>query len=227
MNKNISCVLCGKEAEPFAKGPKSRFYRCIHCHLIFVSPQDYLSKQEERAHYKKHENEASDLAYKKFLQPFMDALKARISQEAKGLDFGAGKAKPLENWLGEEGYQLASFDSCFFPDSSLLNQRYDFICLTEVLEHLHRPYEVLSELKEFLKPGGLLGVQTRWLPDSKYGQPKHFPQWHYARDPTHVAFYSPASLGWVAKQFGWELELLSGDLAFFRRTHSKTYSTTQ
>ena len=46
------------------------------------------------------------------------------------------------------------FDPFYAPDSKVLEQQYDFITTTEVLEHLHHPRSELDQLWSCLKPRG-------------------------------------------------------------------------
>ena len=63
-----------------------------------------------------------------------------------------------------------------------------------------------------MKPGGWLGVMTRFLTDDG-----HFPRWHYRRDPTHVCFWQPATFQWLAREQGWELVMANNPVALLRR----------
>lgn len=217
MTLTHKCLLCGHKASFFAKSKERSFDQCPQCSLIFVPLGEHLTLAEEQRRYAQHQNDCMDPQYQKFLTPFMEALKQRVSPSEIGLDYGCGPAKPLENWLGDEGYSIKSFDPLFFKDPSLLNFAYPYICLTEVLEHFRKPLKELKALDKILKPGGLLALQTRLLPQGPWGKAKNFFQWHYARDLTHVAFYSPKSLNWIAQQLAWKVELLKDPLVFFRK----------
>ena len=54
----------------------------------------------------------------------------------------------------------------------------------------------------------MTGVRTDEVP---------FEDWWYVRDPTHVCFYAPETLEWIARRFGWSLERPSRDVALFRK----------
>ena len=60
--------------------------------------------------------------------------------------------------------------------------------------------------------GGILGVMTGMLED--WGG---FVEWHYHFDATHICYYSPRTMGWLARRFGWELELPRDNVAIFRK----------
>jgi hypothetical protein len=42
-----------------------------------------------------------------------------------------------------------------------------------------------------------------------------FERWWYARDPTHVCFYTPTTLRWIATHHRWSLERPSTNVAIF------------
>ena len=98
-------------------------------------------------------------------------------------------------------------------NEAALSRTYDFLVCTEVLEHLRRPAEDLVRLDGLLKPGGLLGVMTGVLEDDAA-----FPGWWYRKDFTHICFYRPETLDWIAERFGWTLTRPSRDAALFRKT---------
>lgn len=102
--------------------------------------------------------------------------------------------------MAEKGFKVRNYDPFFFPDPGALLCAYDFITCTEVVEHLHAPRETFDLLRQVLRPGGVLGLMTSLIqPDT------NFSTWAYARDPTHVVFYRPATLRWIARAYGWRL----------------------
>ena len=113
----------------------------------------------------------------------------------------------------ERGFPTHNYDLFFYDDEALLSRKYDFVVCTEVLEHLRRPADDLARLEVLLKPGGLLGVMTGVLEDDA-----SFGDWWYRRDFTHICFYRPETLAWIARRFGWELSRPSRDAALFRKT---------
>ena len=72
---------------------------------------------------------------------------------------------------------------------------------------------LLQRLDALLAGGGLLGVLTGWPPSHW----RDFAGWHYRRDPTHVAFYGPETLRWIARRLGWSVELPTRNVAIFAK----------
>jgi hypothetical protein len=114
--------------------------------------------------------------------------------------------------MRERGFPTVDYDPYFFNDESALTTDYEFMICTEVLEHLRRPGEVLERLDGLLKPGGVLGAMTGVLEDDAA-----FAGWWYRKDFTHIAFYRPETLEWIAGKFGWILSRPSRDAALFRK----------
>jgi hypothetical protein len=44
-----------------------------------------------------------------------------------------------------------------------------------------------------------------------------FARWHYKQDPTHVCFWSCASLQWLANHWNARLELIEPDVALLQK----------
>jgi 2-polyprenyl-3-methyl-5-hydroxy-6-metoxy-1,4-benzoquinol methylase len=113
--------------------------------------------------------------------------------------------------LREAGHEMALYDPFFYPDPAALTRRYDFITCSETAEHFHRPADEFDLLGRLLNPGGWLAIMTRF-PAGDAG----FADWHYRKDPTHVVFYSEATLRHVAAVRGWRCEVPAQDVALMQ-----------
>lgn len=208
MVQDMHCPLCtAGEPAPFHEDRCRPYLRCGRCALVFVPPAYHLSREAERAEYDLHRNRVDDPAYRAFLSRLADPLAARLSPAARGLDFGCGPGPALAALLAERGFQVGLYDSFYFPDTGALATTYDFICATEVVEHLHRPGRELARLWDMLQPGGWLGVMTKLVRDRAA-----FGNWHYKRDPTHVCFFSEDTWRWWAREYAASLEILGSDV---------------
>jgi hypothetical protein len=114
--------------------------------------------------------------------------------------------------LREQGFRMRDYDPCFAADPGTLECTYDFITCTETVEHFHQPRTEFDRLAGLLRPGGLLAVMTEWLDEDE----NRFENWWYARDPTHVSFYSRQTLTWIARQWSWTLSLPCTNVAFWQ-----------
>jgi hypothetical protein len=214
MTAEVSCPLCtAQESALFYQGKKRPYLQCLECQLIFVPPTCYLSSSAEKEQYQLHENNPDDCRYREFLSRTYSPLCLRLSPGSSGLDFGSGPGPTLSVMFEEAGHKMAIYDPFFSPDTAVLNKPYQFITATEVVEHLHSPGKVFSQLNSLLLPSGWLGVMTRLAPK------KHeFASWYYKNDPTHVCFYSRHTLRFIAHRLQWAVEFLPGGVTLFRKS---------
>jgi 2-polyprenyl-3-methyl-5-hydroxy-6-metoxy-1,4-benzoquinol methylase len=210
---NLYCPLCaGRAVQPYHRDRRRAYWQCQRCELVFVAPQDYLSAAKERAEYDLHDNAVDDPGYRRFLSRLANPLLARLAPGARGLDFGCGPGPALASMLSEAGMQMQLYDCFYQPHAGNLARPYDFICATEVVEHLHCPGSELQRLWGLLRPGGTLAVMTKLVRG-----PQAFAQWHYKNDPTHVCFFSRATWRWWAAQRAAELEFVGEDVMLLAR----------
>ena len=209
----MTCPLCGSaRVGPYAEAHGRRYHRCAVCRLTFVDPAHRPGAVAERAHYGTHQNDPGDPGYRRFLGRLAEPLLERLPAGAEGLDYGSGPGPTLSLMLEERGHPMRIFDPFFAPDPSVLERSYDFITATEVVEHFFSPGEELDRLERMLRPGGWLAVMTEVLREER-----DFSTWRYARDPTHVSLFHPATLRWIAEHYGWRLELPRPDVALYRK----------
>lgn len=205
------CPLCtGGATAPFHSDGAREYRVCTVCALIFVPAALRLTPLEEVVRYVQHENRRDDPRYVAFLRRLADPLRARLAPGDRGLDFGCGPVPVLGELLTSDGHPTSSYDPVFAPDESLLDESYDFISCSEVVEHLHDPAGVFERFARILRPGGTLGVMTRF-----YGHEAPFESWWYRRDPTHVCFYREVTMHWIAQRHGWEVEFPAPHVALF------------
>ena len=177
------------------------YHHCDTCDLVFVPPKFHLDPDAACDRYLTHDNDPDDPDYRRFLSRLWDELRPRLSEGARGLDYGAGPGPALAAMIEEDGFSATLYDPIFYPDESVLARTYDFITCTETVEHFATPRADFLRLHELLAPGATLGIMTDPLEDKSA-----FADWYYHRDPTHVAFYTPRTLHWIANWLDLELE---------------------
>ncbi len=210
---SLTCPLCGTGgAAAFARVGGDRYHRCDRCALVFLDPAAHLDAARERARYETHENDAADPGYRAFLDRLAVPLAARLDLGARGLDYGSGPGPTLSVMLGERGFPTAVYDPFFAPDEEVLRATYDFVTCTETAEHFFEPAVEFERFDALLRPGGWLGLMT-----GLFTEDIDFETWWYVRDPTHVAFYAPETLRWIAGRFAWDLETPADNVALFRK----------
>lgn len=204
MDSNSDCRLCGSDDTEFVCHQdqfKRNFYRCCNCDIHFAEGSSLLTPKEEKSRYSHHNNSDKSPGYVAFLSKLLDPVLERVNKNHDGLDFGSGPYPMLQELALERGYKMNIYDPFYADDISALAKKYDYVTSCEVVEHFHRPGESFDVLMNLLRPEGRLGIMTSILfPEID------FSSWHYIRDDTHVCFYTPKTLKWIAKK--WNLEIV-------------------
>ena len=209
----LSCPLCcSASVQPYLQDRQRAYFQCGCCQLVFADPASRLCAQLEKAEYDLHQNNPQDQGYRQFLLRLVEPLQQQLPAEAKGLDFGCGSGPTLSVMMAEAGWAMQLYDIFYYPDKAALQSRYDFITATEVVEHLHQPGEVLTQLWQQLNPGGYLALMTKLVID-----PQAFARWHYKNDPTHVCFFSRSSFEFLARQWCAKLSFIAKDVIFLQK----------
>ena len=211
--EKLACPLCGTAAaDEFSAEKRRKYLQCRACGLVFVPPAQHLSAKDEKQRYDLHQNSPGDDGYRRFLGRLFHPLHQRLTPGGHGLDFGSGPAPTLSRMFEDAGHSVALFDPFYEDVPAALNSQYDFITATEVAEHLREPGKELDRLWACLKPGGWLGIMTKFAPDRAA-----FSRWQYKNDLTHICFYSREAFAWLADAWNAELIIPEEDVALFRR----------
>lgn len=209
------CPLClASEGKPFFQDSRD-YFRCPVCLLVFVPPHQFLSATDEKAVYDHHENSAEDAGYRRFLSRLFLPLSQNLAANSCGLDFGSGPGPTLSVMFEEAGHSMQIYDPFYSPGITPLEQQYDFITASEVVEHLHEPQRELDRLWSCLKPNGSLGIMTKRVIGCD-----EFSRWHYKNDPTHVCFFSIETFRWLALRWRATLTVPGVDVVLFAKTGS-------
>lgn len=207
------CPLCECDAlSHFHQDKKRAYLRCDNCHLVVVPKHYLLCDEQEKNTYDQHRNDPQDMRYREFLGRAVNPLFSQLPQGAEGLDFGCGSGPTISVMAAEAGFAMKNYDLYYHNVTQNLTRTYDFITMTEVIEHIAEPKSLLMRLERLLNPGGILVVMTKLVEKGM-----EFGQWYYKGDPTHICFYSMETFDWIAKQFGWRLECVDSDVVFFHK----------
>ncbi|MBS3963781.1 MAG: class I SAM-dependent methyltransferase [Methylomonas sp.] len=210
---NHVCPLCQHVGvQHFHHDKRRDYFRCPVCELVFVPAAQHVSRISERAEYDLHCNDLDDPGYRQFLSRLAEPLSARLASAAHGLDFGCGPGPLLANMLRQQGHDLAVYDPMYADNPDVLSRNYDFITCTEVIEHFRQPAQAFEQIFQCLKPGGILGLMTKLVIDASA-----FSRWHYKNDPTHVSYYSPPTMTWLATSNHCEIEFIGTDVMILTR----------
>lgn len=206
------CPLCKVGAEFFLKREGRSFFRCGRCDLIYVLASERLDLKSETERYKLHRNSAYDQNYRAFLNQLLIPLGKVLKPGAQGLDYGCGPGPAISVIMQEHGFHVTNYDPIFLKNEKALEQKYDFITCTEVAEHFFNPAQEFERINQMLHPGGWLGVMT-----SLHLQGQGFESWHYAKDPTHVSFYSSKTIEWIAERYKWNAKIERENVILFHK----------
>jgi hypothetical protein len=209
----VKCPLCSQTSSNDVKHQQvqnRRFQHCQHCDLIFVLNEDHPSPAEEKKRYQAHRNEPLDLGYREFLQKFIGPLRPFLEkfQITEALDYGCGPGPVLAKLLKE--ISIGQYDPYFYADAALLTKKYELVMATEVVEHFRQVNEEFAKLFGLVKRPGLLSLMTQF-----HEGPKKFSTWWYARDPTHLCFYSEKTFRFLAERQNLEILYLRAPVAIF------------
>ncbi len=197
------CSLCNSATRNFEVIKEREYVQCINCKAILLSPESYLSPQEEKSRYRLHNNDVNDPGYLSFVSPVIDKIRSEMPTDSMGLDFGCGTGPVIASELEKSGYNIRLYDPYFQPNRTFLDKKYDFIICCEVMEHFQKPLEEFRLLRSLLKPGGKLYCKT-----AVWNEAINFNSWYYKDDLTHVIFYNRESLLWIREN----LEFSSVDI---------------
>ncbi len=207
------CPLCSSEDIVLFYEDKIRcYFRCMYCMLVFVPKRYLLSAEDEKATYDLHENDVKDQGYRHFLSRLSMPMIEKLGPKQKGLDFGCGPGPALANIFLKHGHEMDLFDPFYHNDTSVFQKEYDFICATEVVEHLRNPNKEYMRLFKMLKSGGWLGVITKLVIDENA-----FRNWHYIRDMTHICFFCRSTFEYIAQRFDAELSFVADDVILLKK----------
>jgi len=194
--RTIKCPLCSSESHLYSNTKASEYFKCNTCRALFMNPEHYLTRQEEKERYLEHNNDVHDPRYQNFVSPIVNCIRKNFKPESRGLDFGSGTGPVITKMLKEQGYNIFSYDPYFDNRPELLKESYDYIASCEVIEHFRNPAEEFSLLRSMLNHKGKLICMT-----DLYDETIDFSRWYYKDDPTHVFFYHKVSIEWIKNRF--------------------------
>ena len=191
----MKCLLCNTNSKLIYK---NTHYKCPNCLAYFKDPDFHLLGQDEKDIYDKHENNSEDVRYQDFLSPITNSVLNEIPKDSIGLDFGCGTDSAIMKVLNNNGYKCEGFDIFYKNEPKLLNQKYDYITSSEVIEHFYNPKKEFELLKSLLKPKGAMYLMTDIFDETQ----KQFDTWYYKNDPTHVFMYQKHTFEIIKQMYG-------------------------
>ena len=208
-----NCIVCKSESlKVFLKIHELVYWKCNFCEAKFLDHKNYISFNEEKKHYLKHNNIINDQGYRDFLSCLTKPLKDKISLNDLGLDYGCGYAPALADMLKKDGFSVELYDPFFFPNKDIFFRKFNFITCSEVIEHFFEPYEEFVKINSLMDCNAWFGIMTTFMTEDFL-----FKDWYYRRDPTHVVFYNKKTFNVIADQHNWNVLFPSNNIAIFNK----------
>ncbi|WP_201340275.1 methyltransferase domain-containing protein [Isorropodon fossajaponicum symbiont] len=102
------------------------------------------------------------------------------------------------------------FDKFYANNPLIFNNHYDFITLTEVVEHFDKPGFELDRLFAMLNDDGVLSIMTNML-----NSDTNFEHWHHKNDPTHICFFSQTTMNYLTNKWSAKVRFYGDDVVLF------------
>lgn len=159
-----SCPVCLTQNGTYYISVKEfKIYKCSKCGLEHTHPIPSESQLKDFYSTYSDIRAASDVVAQNAKRNLKLLDTFGYSESKTLLDFGTGNADFVkvagENCFGVD-FKAANSPRCYSKLNDLPIKNFDFVTLWGVLEHLANPIEVLSEVKNFLKPNGVVAITT-------------------------------------------------------------------
>ncbi len=228
-----TCALCGsgKRRERFEEGIFS-VVECTSCGLVYVTPrlrsealplvygEGYWSSESPKDRgYADYRSEAP--LYLATFERRMTLVRRHRKKPGRALDIGCAAGFFLRvlrdhGWkvsgvelspeigamaveaLGGEAIHLGTLDGAPFE-----KEAYDLVSLWDVIEHVEEPVPFLEEAASFLKPDGILILETQNI-DSLFARVLG-PKWQHFKHLEHLYHFSPRTIRRLFQEAGLEV----------------------
>ncbi len=210
MIENQSCPLCSSNAQKDFENHGREFYTCATCDLTFVNRDQILERDEEQVRYELHDNSIRSEGYLNFLYRLINIVKREIQNtNENGLDFGSGPYPMMLELLVEEGFKNSvGYDPFFNKNEKVWDQKFKFITVCEVIEHVVSLHPTIEKLLSVLEDDGVMIFSTGI-------KPSDVKSWHYIVDPTHISLFGEKTFDWMSENFGLNYKIEGKDLITF------------
>lgn len=200
-NLNNSCRVCGHLTTEWTHlRLASKYFYCNHCEFVSKDETMRVTPDEAFKIYNTQKNSIDDQRYVASFHKFLKEAVFPFSNSLKnGLDFGSGPNPVLSQILTRDyGYDMDVYDLYYAPDRLNIDKKYDLVTSTEVAEHIPEPLNYFRQMKSLLTDTGTLAIMTQFHQNNAL----HFSDWHYARDKSHMSFYTEKTMKIIAQKVG-------------------------
>lgn len=211
----MSCGLCESENKRiyYECSQRGMYWECVNCGYIWLDPCARLSPESEKSRYSLHQNSLEKEGYLDHLgqlaNPVFDLLQPK---DKMGLDFGCGPIEGMKHLGKVRGIYIESYDPFFFPRSwETSDSVFDFLLCCEAIEHFYWPGRELALMKKITRDDSIWGFKSSLVPSKEA-----FGRWYYRSDSSHVGFFSPRSIEWMAARWGKSIYRLEASIWILR-----------
>lgn len=208
--------------------------RCSVCGTVFLWPR--LDAAAQRAFYDSNtqllNTHGDDFDWDDYTRRTradvmrrVEFLTPRLSPDHRLLEIGCGYGFFLSEILGMVdtaiGIEPGAARQSFAKDELRLDVRspplstagippasIDVACAFQVLEHIDRPIPLLTEIRDVLRPGGLLVVEVPNCADLYVRLSAPYRAFHF--QSAHLVYFTPSTLRHVLEDSGYTVESLIG-----------------
>ena len=180
---NILCPACQDIREKVKIKTKFHYkiFICNNCGLEFVYP---MPNPEQLGNFYQNYSDfraAEDVSKLNARKNIERLSKFGLTSESTLLDFGCGanifvSLGNSKNWFGYDYYKTTEKNMI----NNFTDQKWDFITMWGVLEHLTDPKSQIAQLAQTLNPGGIMAlttVTTESVIPYQYKPPEHVTYW--------------------------------------------------
>lgn len=196
------CIICGSDTEKIDDSQINVIHDyCPNCGFIYKGKEYHLEMHNEHEQYILHNNTMENEGYVNIFLDLISEYIKPLGVMRKVLEFGSGPGPVLKALLKREGYDVCDFDPFFNDNTEYLNNKYQLITSTEVIEHFSDPLKEFKHLYNLLEKDGYLLIMTRLR---KMGI-EEFLNWWYRRDLTHISFYTMGTIEYIARKLNMKI----------------------
>jgi cyclopropane fatty-acyl-phospholipid synthase-like methyltransferase len=231
------CELCAFEGSPEPFYPDLHIVRCPACGLVYYdgSAPGQLYTREYFAGGEYHDYLADKATLQRNFARRIVSLR-KLKPGGRLLEIGAAYGFFLElaqsHWeargleISRDAVEHArraglNVDCADFLDQPDEPASYDLICLWDTIEHLAHPVRYIEKAARWLKPEGYLALTTGNV--TSFVSRLRKQRWRLVHPPTHLYYFSPATLRRAAEGAGLQMQRCAA-IGYFRSYRSMVHA---
>jgi len=220
--QRLDCLVCNHHINPddeslFAtfscnvrafRNEKFKVWRCPNCRTIHCL--DIVNLNHYYAKYPIAQAVAHDSARACYKNILNRLRKHGFTKTHSFLDYGCGGNGLFVKYLQElgfanvQGYDPYSRHPEFNNPNILQQDKFDYILLQDIIEHVEDPNTLLSELNSLLAPGGYILIGTPNADNIDLSQPNLAEYYNEVHVPYHLHMYTQEILELLGTRQGWK-----------------------